>query len=113
MSPQPEKLQRTPLKEDIERRFVDVCEISTMLNGLVNCSCPGNKDAIFRRFASSFERLFRVTRYKKGLSTDTITKCDKWFTTQKRGNVQNIDYGQKLFTEYSKELFNQGMIIYG
>lgn len=113
MTPQPEKLQRTPLKEGIEHRFVDVCEISTMLNGLVNCSCPGNKDAVFRKFASRFEYLFQITRYKKGISTDIITKCDKWFTAQKRGTYQNIEYGQKLFTEYSTELFNQGLIIYG
>jgi len=113
MISQPEKLQRTPLKEDIERRFIAVCEISTSLNGLVNCRCPGNKDATFRMFVGNFERLFQVTRYKKGLSTDIITQCDKWFRTQKTGNIKNIKYGQKLFTDYSKELFNQGMIIYG
>ena len=111
---QPEKLSRTPLKEDIEHSFLETSKRATSLRNMVMCKCPGNKDAEYRQFVGQFNYLFDISRHKKGLSADLVDKCDAWFNQMKpASNLRNVKEGLNLYKLYSKELFNQGVLIYG
>ncbi len=113
MISQSEKLQRTPLKEDIEDAFKLTQRRATILRNTTNCKCPGNKDVMFREFIGNFDYLFGLSEYKKELDIDIVKQCEKWFNLKnKRAVNETIEYGLSLFKTYSKELFNKGLIKY-
>lgn len=112
MIPQPEKLQRTPLKENIEDSFKSTRMIASVLRNMINCNCPGNKETAFREFNGTFDYFFGLSEYKEELNTDIITKCNKWFDAKKTASDYNIKIGLALFRNYSQELFTKGLIKY-
>lgn len=114
MISQPEKLQRTPLKEDIEAAFKHTQMKATSLRNTINCRCPGNRDVLFRAFVGNFDYFFGLSNHKKELNEEIVKQCDKWFDLKnKYPSIENINYGLSLFKKYSKELFKQGVLIYG
>ena len=113
MQQQPDKLTRTPLKDDIEHSFKETQVRASILRNAINCNCPGNKEAKFREFVGFFDYLFSISRFKKDLDKTVIDKCKKWFRQpNKKANVNTIYTGVDLFEEYSNDLFDKGMIKY-
>ena len=114
MQQQPEKLTRTPLKEDIEHSFLETSKRATSLRNIIMCKCAGNKDSEFRMFVGQFNYLFDISSHKTTLSENIITKCETWFMRPKpKAEMRHIIEGLKLYNEYSKELFKQGVLVYG
>lgn len=113
MNVQPDKLQRTPLREDIEDSFKSTQEQATLLRNMINCKHPGSKDSAFREFNLRFDYFFGVSGFLKELNKDIVHECDRWFDTKKpKATEPNIIKGLSLFKKYSKELFNKGLIKY-
>jgi len=110
MITQPEKLQRTPLKEDIEDAFKSTQRKATILRNMVNCKCPGNKDVLFREFVGHFDYLFHLSKYKKEVNKDIVHKISRWFDIKK--TAMHAKNGLDLFEEYSNELFDKSLIKY-
>ena len=55
MTTTPDKLQQTPLKEDIEASFKLTQMNASMLRNMINCRCPGNTEAAIRKFMGTFD----------------------------------------------------------
>lgn len=113
ISDRPDLLQRTPMKEDIERTYLEATKVSNSLRNILICRCPGAKESKYKLFITHFGYLFDISHHKKDLDKTLIEKCDKWFytprSTASRGNIVR---GLELYEEYVTELFRLKLLTY-
>lgn len=109
----PDKFQRTPMKEAIERIYLEATTVSNSLRNILMCRCPGAKEIEYRKFNTAFGYLFDITHHKKDLNKELINRCQKWsLTPRSTASKNNIIGGLKLYDEYVAELFRLKVLTY-
>lgn len=109
----PDRIQRTPMKESIERTYLESTKTSNALRNILISRCAGSKDIKYKQFIMHFGYLFNISHYKKDLDKDLIGKCNRWFNTpHSKASNKNVQGGLKLYDEYVLELFRLKMLTY-
>jgi len=109
----PDLLTRTPMKEDIERTYLEATKVSNSLRNILICRCPGSKEMEYKLFITHFGYLFNISHHKKDLDITIVEKCTKWFyTPRSSASSKNIVRGLKLYEEYVTELFRLKLLTY-
>lgn len=106
-------IQRSPMKEDIEKVYLQTTDKSSLLRDIVMARVPGVRENEYKSFIRLFGYLFDISKHKTDLDKDVVTKCKTWFHTPRSSpSTKNIMKGLKLYDEYVTELFVHKLLKY-
>lgn len=106
-------IQRSPMKEGIEKVYLQTTETSSLLRDIVMARVPGVRENEYKSFIRLFGYLFNISKNKTDLDKDVVTKCRIWFNTPRSSSsTKNIMKGLKLYDEYVTELFVHKLLKY-
>lgn len=108
-----DNIQRSPMKEAIERAYFEADEHSGRLRDIIMARVPGSREIEYRAFIRYFGKLFDKTKNKSDIDMDVMNACKKWFHTPRATpSKNNIMKGLKLYDNYVTELFIHKLLKY-